>query len=319
MDHTARRFVLLALGLAIGLTGGMALFNFVIDPFNRFGHNRLGVYISAERECKSHYVQQYPHDALLVGNSREIRIPPADLHGFRFFNGAFSGATCEEMYFFIEHFARHQRLVILAVDAGLSDPPELHGDIFAPAGLTSDFDNLLNVQTTEYSVRTIFESLSKNPQPIGRDGLVPPGSAAQNADQDDPQRAAYVIQLLQRRLEQYRCPPMTNMSFLVKIRDCLQQRGIACVVVVPPIHEALAQPLQSGTAGDEIVKWKQQLHAIFPQVIDLSFGSYNAAANFYRADPVHFKPEVGVRLMNTEVIPFANIVLQKMQPVAATR
>jgi len=318
MDRTARRFVLLALGLALGLTGGMALFNFVVDPFNRFGNNRLGVYISAERECKSRYVQQFPHDALLVGNSREIRIPPAQLRGFRFFNGAFSGATCEEMYFFIEHFARHQRLVIIAVDAGLSDPTELHGDIFAPAGLTADVDNLLNVQTTEYSVRTIFESLSKNPQPIGRDGLVPPGSAAQNADQDDPQRAAYVIQLLQRRLEQYRCPPMTNMSFLVKIRDCLEQRGIACIVVIPPINEGLAQPLQSGTAGEEVMKWKQQLRAIFPHVIDLSFGAYNAATNFFRTDPVHFKPEVGVRLMNNEVIPFATEVLQKTPTAAAT-
>ena len=319
MDCTARRFVLLALGLALGLTGGMALFNFVVDPFNRFGNNRLGVYISAERECKSHYVQQYSHDALLMGNSREIRIPPAQLAGFRFFNGAFSGATCEEMYFFLEHFARRQRVVVLAVDVGASDPAELHGDIFAPAGLAADLDNVLNVQTVEYSVRTLFESLSKNPQPIGRDGLIPPGSALRNADQDDPQRAAYILQLLQNKLEQYRCPPMEKMSFLVKIRDLLQHAGIACVVVIPPLHESLARSWQSGAAGQEVAQWKRQLHAIFPQVIDLSFSSYNAATNFYRADPIHFKPDVGVRLLNAEVIPVAAKLLQETPAAAVTR
>ncbi len=317
MDRTARRFVLLALGLAIGLTGGLALFNFIIDPFNRFGNNRLGVYISAERECKSHYVTRFPHDALLVGNSREIRIPPAQLHGFHFFNGAFYGATCEEMYFFLEHFARHQRLVVLAVDAGLSDPAELHGDIFAPAPLTSDLDNLLNLQTTEYSIRTIRESLSKNPQPIGRDGLVPPGSAFRNADENDPQKAAYVIQLLQHRLAQYRCPPVEKMSFLVKIRNCLQQRGIACVVVIPPIHESLAVPLKTGEAGEEVAKWKRQLRAIFPQVIDLSFSAYAAPTNYFRTDPVHFKPEVGVRFLNADVLPLA-AQLPPATPHAAT-
>ncbi len=206
MNRIARRFVLLALGLTIGLTGGMSLLNLVVDPFNRYGLNHLGVYISAERECKSTYVTRFPHDALLVGNSRETRIPPAQLEGFRFFNGAFSGATPEEVYFFLQHFAWHQRLVVLAVDVGEQDPAECHGDIFAPKGLTSALDNLLNLQTTEYSIRTISESLSKHPQPIGRDGLVPVGSSMLDADRDDPAREAYRIKSMEEMWDGYRLP-----------------------------------------------------------------------------------------------------------------
>jgi hypothetical protein len=317
MNRIARRFVLLALGLALGLTGGVALLNLIIDPFNRYGLNHLGVYISAERECKSTYVTRFPHDALLVGNSREIRIPPAQLKGFQFFNGAFSGATPEEIYFFLQHFARHQRLVVLAVDIGGQDPAERHGDIFAPKGLVSTLDNLLNLQTTEYSIRTISESLSKHPQPIGPDGLVPVGSSMLDADRNDPEQEAYRIKAMQQVWDGYRCPPLAQMSFYVKIGECLRQRGIPCVVVIPPTQETVAQSVQSGPAAAEMVAWKRQLNTIFPHVLDLSFSAYDAATNFYRADPMHFKPDVGVRFMNADVLPFATRVLRETPPPAA--
>lgn len=318
MNRSARHFVLLALGLAGCLIGGLAFLNLVIDPFNRYGNNRLGVYISAERECKSTYVKRFPHDALLIGNSREIRIPPDRLEGLRFFNAAFSGATAEEVYFFLQHFAWHQRLVVLAVDVGAYDPAERHGDIFAPKGLTSALDNLLNLQTTEYSIRTISESLSKHPQPIGLDGLVPAGSAIQDADRDNPEKEAYALKSLQRMWDGYHCPPMEKMSFFVKIGECLRQRGIPCLVVIPPTHEAVAQSAQSGSAAQEVVAWKRQLSTIFPHVIDLSFSSYNTATNFYRSDPLHFKPDVGIRFMNTEVLPVANQILGEPVQRAAT-
>jgi hypothetical protein len=316
MNRTARHYVLLALGLAGCLTGGPALLNLIIDPFNRYGINRLGVYISAERECKSTYVKRFPHDALLVGNSREIRIPPDQLKGFRFFNAAFSGATSEEVYFFLQHFAWRQRLVILAVDVGAQDPAERHGDIFAPRGLTSALDNLLNLQTTEYSIRTLSESWSKNPQPIGLDGLVPVGNSVQDADRDDPKKEAYMIKSMQQLWDGYHCPPMEQMSFFVKISECLRQRAIPCVVVIPPTHEAVARSAQGGSAAEEVVAWKWQLRTIFPHVIDLSFSSYNTATNFYRTDPLHFKPDVGVRFMNTEVLPFATQILREAPPPA---
>jgi hypothetical protein len=216
----------------------------------------------------------------------------------------------------LQHFAWRQRLVILAVDVGAQDPAERHGDIFAPRGLTSALDNLLNLQTTEYSIRTISESLSKNPQPIGLDGLVPVGSSIQDADRDDPKKEAYTIKSMQHLWDGYHCPPREQMSFFVKISECLRQRAIPCVVVIPPTHEAVARSAQGGSAAEEVVAWKRQLRTIFPHVIDLSFSSYNTATNFYRTDPLHFKPDVGVRFMNTEVLPFATQILREASPPA---
>src|SRR2546429_9163556 len=119
----ARRFVLLSLGLAGGLCGAIGLLNYVVDPYNRFGNNRLGVYISAERESKSTEVQRYPHNALLLGNSRMAMIPVAGASGFRFFNAAFAGATAEELYYFIIHYAKKEELVVLGTELGEGDPP----------------------------------------------------------------------------------------------------------------------------------------------------------------------------------------------------
>ena len=100
MTLSARRFVLLVLGTSFAVAGGLALLNYVVDPYNRFGHNRLGVYISAERESKSMQVRHYSHNALLLGNSRMAMVPADRLNGFHFFNGAFGGGTAEEAYYF---------------------------------------------------------------------------------------------------------------------------------------------------------------------------------------------------------------------------
>jgi hypothetical protein len=79
----------------------------------------------------------------------------------------------------------------------------------------------------------------------------------------------------------------------------------------------VAQSAQSGSTAAEVGAWKRQLNAIFPHIIDLSFSSYDAATNFYRADPMHFKPDLGVRFMNTDVLPFATRTQREAPPPAA--
>ena len=69
MNSGASRYVLLTLGLAGALAGGLGVLNYAVAPYNRFGHNRLGVYVSAERESKSTEVRRYPHNALLLVDS----------------------------------------------------------------------------------------------------------------------------------------------------------------------------------------------------------------------------------------------------------
>jgi hypothetical protein len=311
MNSGAHRYVLLILGLAGALAGGLGVLNYAVDPYNRFGHNRLGVYISAERESKSTEVRRYPHNALLLGNSRMAMIPVAQLTGFRFFNGALGGATDEESYYFAYHYATRLDLVVLGVDLGAGDPPVLKGDTFLPPSLTSDLNNLLNLSTVEYSFRTIGEHWRGRPSSLRVDGSFEPARWFELYDREDPPHLAWEVNRL---LTAYQGPAASlkvEMTFYLKLAQCLRQRGIACVVVVPPLYETVAQRVQASPGRAAFEPWLRQLETVFPNVVDLSFSPYCAADNFFKCDPVHFKPDVGARMLNAEVIPLALKVLRR--------
>jgi hypothetical protein len=305
MDTPARRFVILALGLSGVLVATIGLFNYFVDPYGIFGQNRLGIYITAEREYKAAEVRRYPHDALLVGNSRMAMIPVRELNGFRFFNAGLGGGTAEEAYYFLYHFAHNQKLVILGVELGQGDPVPLKGDIFTPLTLTGALNNLLNLKTVEYSVRTIYSHFTGVLVSLRPDGSFDAKPWFDRWDKPDPAHLAFVVEKLGRGYWTYTGPKNLSLTFYSKIADCLRQRGITCVVVVPPLYEAVASRLRDPSAVAKYQAWRSRLREIFPLVVDLSVSPYCAEANFFQDDPVHFKPEAGLRMLNTEVIPVA--------------
>ena len=303
--------MLLAMGLAVGLAGGLALVNYLVDPYDRYGLNRLGVYICAERESKATEIRRYPHNALLLGNSRMAGVAPRELQGFSFFNGTFAGATAEEIFYFVSHFATNISLVVLSVDLGTCDPAEPKGDTFSLPSCRAILDNLLNLQTLEYSLRTITDHLAGQPKPNGPDGWYDMQNWFKGADRDNPALRDYTLEFMKRGCEAFPTPAPEQLSFYRRLAACLRQRGITCVVIIPPLHEAVARHLRSLPNLPAYQAWRRELDAIFPNVVDLSFSSYGAADNYFKTDPVHFRPAVGVRMLNTEVIPAALQLVHK--------
>ena len=301
----ARRFVLLSLGIATAVVGIIGLFNYLVDPYNLFGNNRLGVYITAEREFKSSEVRRYPHNALLAGNSRMAMIPVKGLDGFRFFNAGFGGGTSEEAYYFLYHYAKDIDLVILGVELGQGDPPAPQGDIFAPITWTGILNNLLNLKTVEYSVRTIYDHWSGEPPALRSDGSFDATRWFERWDKPDPEHLAFVLKKLSQGYWNYTGNSKQAMTFYSRIAECLRERGILCVALVPPLHEGVANRLRGASADAAYEGWRSKLKSIFPIVIDLSVSPYCAATNYFADDPVHFKPDVGVQMLNKEVIPAA--------------
>jgi hypothetical protein len=311
MIPAARRFVLLALGLTGLLAGGLVLLNYLVDPYDLFGLNRLGVYISADREYKATEVRRYPHNALVVGNSRMGVVPADRLEGFRFFNGAVAGGSTEETFYFLSHFAQKQELVIIGLDLGACDPLRTKGDIFAPPGCLAILNNLFNLQTVEYSLRTILDHRAGIPNPMYPDGTFDMARWVKSADLENPTLRDYQLQQMKRALDYFTGAPKEQMSFLARTAECLRQRGIACVVVVNPLHEEVAKCFEAPPLRAAAQAWLANLKSMFPNVVDLSFSRYGAAEGFFRSDPAHFKPEVAVRMMNTEVIPVALAALRR--------
>ena len=311
MNPSPRRFVLLSLAIAAIVVGIIGLFNYLVDPYGLFGNNRLGIYITAEREFKSSAVCRYPHNALLVGNSRMAMIPVQGLDTFHFFNAGFGGGTAEEAYYFLYHFATHIDLVILGVELGQGDPPSPQGDIFAPLTWTGVLNNLLNLKTVEYSVRTIYDHCSGEPVSLRADGSFDATRWFERWDKPDPQHLAFVLARLGQGYWNYTGHSKQSMTFYTRIAECLRQRGILCVAVVPPLHEGVANRLRSSEANAAYEAWRTKLKSIFPIVVDLSVSPYSSPTNFFADDPVHFKPEVGVQILNKEVIPAAKQALSQ--------
>jgi hypothetical protein len=305
MAASDRRFALAALGVAVGLAGGRALLNYLVDPDNRYGLNRLGVYISADREFKATEVRRYPHNALLVGNSHMGVVPADRLNGFRFFNGAVAGGSTEEIFYFLSHFAKKQELVIIGLDLGACDPLQTKGDIFAPPSCVAILNNLFNLQTVEYSLRTILDHRAGLPNPMHPDGTFDMAYWVKNADVENPKFRDYQLDQMKRGLDYFTGAPKEQMSFLARAAECLRQRGIVCVVLVNPLHEEVAKCFETPQLRAAAKAWLANLKSIFPNVVDLSFSRYGAAEGFFKSDPAHFKPEVAVRMINTEVIPVA--------------
>ena len=302
---------MLSLGVAVVVAGVIGLFNYIVDPYDLYGNNRLGVFITAEREFKSSEVRRYPHNALLVGNSRMAMIPVKDLEGFHFFNGGFGGGTSEEAYYFLEHYAKNIDLVIIGVELGQGDPPSPVGDIFAPLTWTGVLNNLLNLKTVEYSVRTIYDHYSGEPISLRQDGSFDATRWFERWDVPDPDHLAFVLKKLGQGYWNYTGKSKLQMTFYNRIADMLRERGVLCVAVIPPLHEGVAEKLRNSAADAAYESWRNKLRAIFPVVVDLSLSSYCAATNYFASDPVHFKPEMGVVMLNKEVIPAAVDALGK--------
>ncbi len=168
MKSPARRFTLLMLAMTLIFVGAVALLNWRVDPYERFGNNHLGIYVTADREVKAAEVTRYPHNALYVGNSRMHVIQASQLKGFQFFNGGFAAATLEEMYWYIHRYAHGLELVVIGIDLGVDNPAQgdtaaLRGDIFGGRSWASNADHLVNLQTTILSFKTIYRHRAKSP------------------------------------------------------------------------------------------------------------------------------------------------------------
>jgi hypothetical protein len=108
-------FVLL---LACGLAAAV---NVAVDPFGYFDLNQTGLFFDDERTFKLLQVRRYPHDALLLGDSRSAYVDIGPIAAPRFFNAAFGGASLDEIVWFWEHYTGNARVVVLGMlesDAG---------------------------------------------------------------------------------------------------------------------------------------------------------------------------------------------------------
>ncbi len=347
MKSPARRFTLIMLAVSVLFVGLPALLNYLVDPYDRFGNNTMGVFIMAEREMKPSEVVRFPHNALIIGNSRIASIPALKVNGFKFFNASFAAATPEEIYYFLERYAHKQEIVVIGIDMCTRDPAVLKGDIFRAGDWTaarvywaigfeffrrgdwsvafaywsaaSEYwpaasEHLVNLQTTEYSLKTVFSYWGGKPSRYLPDGSLAAPDWGNAGKLDDPTAGKRYLDDMKAHTVRNVVPAPRALSFYRKIADTLRARNIPVVVVMPPIHEAVFRHVGEMNLQGLYEAWVAEVTSIFPNVVNLTGSPYGAASNFYLRDPLHYKPETGVQFMNEVVVPYAQKVLAERRP-----
>jgi hypothetical protein len=304
------RFSIILLGVCALLCAALALLNYCIDPYNQYGTNTLGTYTTRDRQSKATDVQRFEHDAIILGNSREGMIPPGELDGFRFFNAAFGGGTAEEIYYFIEHFVKTEKLVLLGIDYGQGDPPQSQGDLYAPKPLSYYASGLLSLKTTEDSFKTITHKLAGKKPSLERDGTFNAEGWFQKYDVEIPNRAALQIEAMKRAYEAYEKAEPTSLLYYKKIAQLLRERNIPCVVYIPPLPTQCSAHLTNNTKPS-FANWETEIGGIFPIIVNLALSPHGHSDNFFRSDLEHLKPDASAKIINQEVIPLCALEIKR--------
>ena len=79
-----QKYIKLSLIITAMLLLLTAITNYMIDPYNKMGNNKIGLYFSLDREIKNQ-IAFFNHDAILIGSSKTGRINPDDINFYKFY------------------------------------------------------------------------------------------------------------------------------------------------------------------------------------------------------------------------------------------
>ena len=294
--------IFLLLGLVLVTVG---TFNIVIDPYNRFGNNRLGIYImSAEREFKATKLrkQTNPYDTILLGDSRAAMIDVGELGFENAFNASFGGAQMAELYHLIKAYIFDCDLVLLGIKLGQMAPEPETSCFFEEMGARTVLPYILNLKTLEYSFQVVAKYLKKAPRRILDNGSSNPARwYATHSSENPEERATHLHNLIQEYLN-YAPFESKNMLYYEKIKRLLEERDIPYKTFIYPTNEEVLAGIRGSKTIPELNAWKQRLFSIFPETVDLSDSEYSGSEGYLSTDLVHFQPRVGNIFLKREVL-----------------
>jgi len=303
-------FLIITFSTAVSIYILVGIFNYYIDPFSVFGNNKIGVHFSSEREYKMSGAIGYSHDSILLGSSKVANINPSQIKDVKVFNAAFSAATPEEMYFFINEFVKKNEIVFLGLDFYMfnefSFPLKNKEEM---QFLNKSFYFLLykyafSLNLLKLSLRGLRRHLTNQPVSIFPNGQ-------RNTSKDDTldleSRDENYDRILDKLKEinfnKYKFS-YSRLEYLKKIKMLSEERGFRLVVFLNPLHPEVLNLVKSEDLLTFFELFLNESKKIFPNLADFTQGKYSKREYFYKHDPYHYKPEIGARMIQ-------DLVLQK--------
>ena len=296
-DHLFAKYSRTLVVGTMGACMAIGLLNYFVDPYNIYGNNRLGVYISSEREAKQNLIKSYPHTAVLLGNSKSALISVADVEGTVVFNGGIAGASMSEIYFFAQRYVVDQNRVFLGVSLGQQGGLNVADqDVFRPLTMSRRLGYALSLKSTEYTIKTISKYAQGEASSLGKDGT-------QNPEKWFKAHSKTDVDLLQYRVEEFVDGWISQLStapseFIAfqKMKELMQARGIHLDVFIYPIHPDIRASF-TPHQWQQLEEWLAEMRKIYPEITDFSRGGYSEYDHFTATDPVHFMPKTGAKMI----------------------
>lgn len=295
-----RYFVAIAISALLTL-GAILGVNYIVDPYDRFGNNRIGHYLEDDRAAKVKQVRLYPHDSLLLGSSKVGFIDPTAISSTRrFYNAAFLGVMPEELLNFLRHHGAAEELVVIGLDLfmfNLNYTGMIREDRFANLAADQGLAYVASIDTLQASVDTVFRRLTGEPVGLERNGQRNPWRIRQaDAPFTAPAHAKVLADLRSKHYANFVFAE-ERLEILRQIRALLLDRQQAHIVFLNPAHHSELALLSEIPAGEGLSRLRQELKVIFPQAVDLTDGPWSTDAAFFNSDPFHYRPETGSAFM----------------------
>ncbi|MDY6904697.1 MAG: hypothetical protein SWH61_08420 [Thermodesulfobacteriota bacterium] len=288
----------------------VAAFNYIIDPYNLLGNNRMGVFFWNERQIKT-AILTYDHEAVLMGSSKTGYMDTDGLNCYKFYNASLRGGVPEEMYFYLKAYLRDEKLVIIAFDFYMFNEREF------PLKHISDWEDiqystveyLLGAYTTEASYKTIkkwlnneqMHAMDPNGHFIHPDELSGHDDNAPHQAEKDRRRYNRIIKGLVENHYGNFAFSEKRMLYAEQIKTLLENKKIPYAALINPLNEDVLAALEKTDAYERFMQWRKQMKTVFPDLYDFSSSRYSAREGFHRNDPYHYTNQTGIRFLN-EVI-----------------
>lgn len=300
-----RPYARMLIGITALVLGITAALNILIDPYDLYGLNRFGIFIGAEREAKQRWIRDRDHDAVLMGSSKLDFVDPGTLEDFTWFNASMGGVQPEEIEEFIRLHVFDVEGVIIGFDFFMFN--ESCFPIRPSMQLTAEhylFRYPLNLKSLEYCWHTVRKGL------LGRPPVTLPSGQMNPAKTEEKDATSEVIDysdgipyLEEHHYKNYLFSE-ERLERLRELRRTLETRDIPFVAILNPMNEAVRERIREREDLEPLFqRFKQELRAIFPDLLDLSESRFADKHGFYKLDPLHFRPETGTELLNEIVIP----------------
>ena len=312
------KLLLLWLAAALSMVGFVGGFNIVVDPFGYFGTNSLGYYFSSERQLKFSLVRGYDYNAIILGDSR-IAFTDSLLHQtprvhFRKWRycGRFNCRKLVDLLSCKSPSSSEARSVrdrigdlahcshVRAPENSATQPEFGPWDAIRFAGSWTSVPHYAvtavkaraNYRSRQYYADGTRSIVAKDFKELILDGKTP-----------------RYWNKIQSKIEKSRdWPPKFELEpkcreLLAEAQELAERHNFALLIVFLPRNSDLLGHWNwdDPKVREQVAQFLAQVEAVVPHVVDFSNSSFSDSRNFWLNDPLHFRPEVGAKVIQEAI------------------